>query len=226
MQSLVGFICAVLSLLVGCAVLFYIRPKAYRTSGKAERARQDVAKKMGFSCHTSSSANKDLLKTLLSFSLFSHSDDAQITFSMRRHAPDEDIIACDCRSTAGLAHWKKVRRETVLILRSDRLALPPFSLYTSTAPRRLLDLVLSRRIAVAGHPVFSKEYLLHGSDENAIMKLFCTPVLRLLEDMKPANLEGRGDMLIMYRISEVIRSACLDAFIQEGRRLLDMFAPM
>ena len=224
MHLLVGFAAAVLSCVVLFIGAFYLRPAAFRVGARPERARCHVAEKMGFSCCISSDANEAFLKTLLGFSLFSHKDDVRITLSMRKHAPGVEIAVCDCRCATGFAYLKKVHKETVLVFRSDRLVLPSFSLYTRTTPRRLLDHAFSRHIDVTGHPLFSKRYLLHGSDEETIIGVFNAPVLRLLEEMKPLNLEGRGDTLIMYRSSAVVPASHLEGFVQEGQMLLDVFA--
>ncbi len=223
MQSLVSFAVTVLSVLIGFLIIFYTRPKAFRGSARIERSSLNTASRDRASWSASACANEALLQTLRHSTLCVDQDDAQITLSLHKQAPDMEITVCDYRYATGFAHIKQLHRQTVLVARTPSMILPSFLLRPSTRMKRLQDTIVPRSINIPDRPVFSQRYLLCGSDADAVRGIFHPLVLDMLENMKPINLEGRGDTLIMYRRSEVVPSDQLDAFVKQGQRLSASF---
>ena len=72
-------------------------------------------------------------------------------------------------------------------------------------------------------PVFSKKYLLRGSDEVKIRALFTPEVIRFFEKNQNIHIEGQGNTLIFYKPSKRCKTDEIKAFYQKGKIALSNF---
>ena len=78
-------------------------------------------------------------------------------------------------------------------------------------------------IDISSYPDFSKYYLLRGSDETSIRKVFSPMVISHFEKNKGLSVEVNGDTLICYRQSKRVRPTELKDFLYEGRAVFGLF---
>jgi hypothetical protein len=143
---------------------------------------------------------------------------------------------------------KKTKETTLLMIQTNSLNLPPFTLMPSGW---LIDSLSSmagyRDINFDSHPQFSKQYLLRAFDEDdqgnefspyeepsssafkesktepVVRDLFTHELLDLLETNSGVSLEGRGDQFILRRFTnQRVPSDELTTFVELGVKLLSI----
>ena len=114
-------------------------------------------------------------------------------------------------------------RQTVITFRSPDLNLPSFSLRPKTVLDKLGTVLGHRDIAFAHRPIFTKAYLLRGTNESAVRELFDDRVLSFYEEQPGLSTEGSGFELLFYRANILVPPEQIRAFLEEGFRVLDVF---
>ena len=181
MQPIWNSLWYLLLIVITLPILLYLRPRKLQSCFRREHALYDIAKKHGFSFYTSVESNNLLLKILEDSALYSHGDDGQVAMSILQSTADVDIFIFDFHYARGFGQRRKNYKQTVLLFHSNRLLLPSFILLPRTVTKMLLSLVGNKYINIPDNSVFSKKYLLKGSQEEHIKNIFNSNLLRLLE---------------------------------------------
>ena len=73
------------------------------------------------------------------------------------------------------------------------------------------------------HPVFSESYLLRGHQETQVRDLFTEKVLNYYSRHDDLCTEGDGQRLVFYRRHQKVEPGWLEAFLEQGLDVLDLF---
>jgi hypothetical protein len=202
-----------IALLIGVPITLHLLRRKKRADGMRR-----AAEAMGFTF--SPKGDADLLKGLTSGHLFAQGVSKQITNLVRGVAADLELLIFDYGYTIGDEENLEQPVHTVLLFRSPELDLPAFCVRPKSVLHRIASLFGYQDIAVEGHPVFSKNYLLRGSDEAGVRRLFGDEVLSYYERGSSLFTEGGGQQFVLYRWAKPVDPENLRFFVQEGFEVL------
>jgi hypothetical protein len=164
-----------------------------------------------------------LLAELGSFDLFSRGHAKKLKNVMKGSANNVDVTIADYQYTTGGGKNSHTWSQTLIAFKTDLLALTSFTLRPETLFHKMGSAFGYQDIDFDAHPVFSKQYLLRGDNEDAIRELFRPEVLDYYEQHKGLSTEGSGKRLIFYRASRRVSPKDTKAFMEEGFRLFTLF---
>lgn len=125
--------------------------------------------------------------------------------------------------TTGGGKSSSTYRQTVIGFQSSKLTLPAFELSPEHLFHKIAGVFGYQDIDISSYPDFSKSYLLRGSDETSIRKVFSPMVISHFEKNKGLFVEVKGDTLIFYRQSKRVRPTDIKDFLYEGRAVFGLF---
>jgi hypothetical protein len=113
--------------------------------------------------------------------------------------------------------------QTVASFSPAKLKLPVFELRPKRFFHKIGGLLGYQDIDVDTHPDFSKFYLLRGSDEAEIRRIFSSTILSFFEQHKGMCVEVQGSTLLCYRELKRIKPDEIWSFFEEGKKILRLF---
>ena len=134
-----------------------------------------------------------------SFNLFSKGRSRQVSNVLRGLHNGQDVFVFDYRYTTGSGKHRRTYSYTVALVQVDGLVMPAFSLVPKTLFHTIGGWFGYQDINFEGYPLFSKQYLLRGSDEVGIRQQFNSRVFPFYESKHRTCTEGLGHTLIYYR---------------------------
>lgn len=137
----------------------------------------------------------------------------------------ERFIAFDFSYTEGTGKRATTYTQTVIRLDLPGMTLPSFEATPENFLTKLAQGVGFRDIEMDGRSAFNRLFRLKGQDEEAIREVFTPLILNYLEQPQSRNLclEGAGDRLLVYRLNRRPKPEELEAFLEEGKTLLNLF---
>lgn len=141
-----------------------------------------------------------LIKLMLDFKLFKRGHRKKICPIIIMDEGDlEYTCVFDYSYTISTNNSSKTFRQTVYFRYSKSLALPHFVMVPEKWYHRLGTYFGMQDIDFAEYPVFSKNYLLQGSDEDYIRHHFDHPaMIRFFDKQDFYSMEGMNYLLILY----------------------------
>ncbi len=142
---------------------------------------------------------------------------AKMTILSRSHKLTTGIITPDTGDHA------------VIVFRSDTLRLPAFTLRPEAEYRKIdafhkINSKLGYQdIDFSSHPTFSRQYVLQGSDEEAIRGLFNKNILSYYEQHVGMHTEGVGEQLLLCKPSERLSPENIPSFMEQGLQVFELF---
>ena len=114
--------------------------------------------------------------------------------------------------------------QTVILLESDTLALPRFSLIAKNLIHKIgFFFGYYDEIGFLNYPQFSQQYLLRGDFKNEIRQLFNYQVISLYESRYPVTTEGINNLLAYYYANRCQGLKNREAFLQEALDVYRLF---
>ncbi len=110
---------------------------------------------------------------------------------------------------------------TVVYFRSPQLDLPNFNLLRK--PYLPGNTFSDREVTLSLNAEFSEKYALLSDDEAAVRALFSDRLIDYLAQKKALNIEGSGDRLVIYAANGMVKAERIEAFLEEGKRILELF---
>jgi hypothetical protein len=153
------------------------------------------------------------------FDLFNKGRAKKLSNQMTGSSGDMNISIADYKYTVGSGKNSTTYSQTILIIQSAQLHLPPFTLCPENIFHKIGGMFGYKDIDFTSHPKFSKQYLLRGSDEGSIREMFNEDVLYFFEKAKGLSVEGKDDRFIYYKASKRVATKEIQAFLQEGINL-------
>jgi len=181
----------------------------------------ELARLMGYTF--SAKGSDALLTSVNQFRLFSRGHSRRITNVLTRRADDTLVTIMDYRYTTGGGKNSHTWRQTVVLYKCSRLRLPAFALRPENVLHKIGSALGYQDIDFHSHPIFSKQYLLRGAEEQAVRNLFSGERLAYYEQHKGLSTEGAGDQLVFYRSGKRVPPQKLRSFVEEGSVILRLF---
>ena len=184
---------------------------------KRTEALQRIANALNFSFERKD--DDSLLAIHSNFDLFSKGRSKKISNIMNGSSGDMDITIMDYQYTVGSGKNSSTYSQTVIVVQSKYLMLPPFNLSPENIFHKIGGIFGYKDIDFASHPKFSKQYLLRGDDEEAIRNTFSDELLGFYEKDKTLSTESDHDKFIYYRAAKRLAPKDIQAFLQEAINL-------
>jgi hypothetical protein len=208
----------ILGSVVVVGIIIYI---VWYFNKKRTKVLKPVAESLNFTF--SEKGEKSLMDSLSGFHLFSQGYSRRISNVLTGKFNLIPITVMDYKYTTGGGRSSHTWHQTVLAIESDKLQLPRFVL----RPENLFDKIGSvfgkKDINFEMAPMFSKRYILRGDNEESIRSFFNVGVLEYYEQHLGLSTEGDGVKLIYYRTSKRIPPDKIQAFLQEGYDVFNLF---
>jgi hypothetical protein len=102
------------------------------------------------------------------------------------------------------------------------LSLPDFTLGPKGFWNKIGTLLGQQHIEFQGRPNFSDNYLLRGSDPDAVRAIFNDRVLEYFEQNPGYNVEGYDDSLIIYQPAKRVSPTETASFLEDGLQILSL----
>jgi hypothetical protein len=112
---------------------------------------------------------------------------------------------------------------TVVLAASGGAALPSFVLRTTSFLGNL-GVKASNQITFPNHPTFSRGFVLMGTDEPALRRIFSDAVIDYCETHPGLCLENANGLLFVFRQGVLAPPQSLTFYLDEANTLLRMFA--
>ena len=204
-------------LLVIVVVIFLVR----YYSKKRTEALVTFAESQHF--HLSKKPDETFLPSLSQFHLFSKGHSKKVSTVLNKRTTEKEITIFDYRYTTGGGKSSHMWSQTVILLQSTRLQLPSFTLRPENVFHKIGKTFGYKDIDFDMHPIFSKQYLLRGEDEQAIRQLFTERTLTYFDEYKGLCVEGDGDRLLFYRSSKKVSPQNMSLFLENGGKVFNLF---
>lgn len=181
---------------------------------KRREALQAAATSMGLEFEPK--ADDQLLPSLSQFPLFSQGHSRKARNVMTGEADEIGITLFDYRYTTGAGKHQHTHSQTVVLLRSEILDLPAFSLKPQNVFHNIGKAFGYQDIDFASHALFSEKYLLRSSDENNVRLLFTPDILEYFEQRLGLSTEAGGDQLVFFKAGKKAKPEDLPQFLKDG----------
>lgn len=190
-----------------------------------ERKRREALEKLARLLDYSFSAkgSDSLLASVNQFHLFTQGHRRRITNVLTGRSDDTLVTIMDYRYTTGGGKNSHTWVQTVILYQCSRLHLPVFTLRPENLFHKIGNAFGYQDIDFDSNPTFSRQYLLRGTEEQAIRNLFSDACLLYYEQHKGLCTEGTGDKLAFYRSSKRVPPPKLRSFIEEGSAVFRLF---
>lgn len=132
-----------------------------------------------------------------------------------------ETIVLDCK----VGHGKNASRQTVAAFQLSGRAFPAFELKPETLLQKLGSALGYQDIDFEAYPEFSQNYVLRGTEENAVRRVFSAAVLHFFERERGWWVEGTGDWLAVYRERRRVGPGKIRSFLEEAGNVSRVFAP-
>ena len=138
-------------------------------------------------------------------------------------ADEIEITIFDYRYTTGAGKHQHTQKQTVVLLKSAVLDVPPFSLKPQHVLHNIGKAFGYQDIDFDSHPAFSRKYLLRSTDELAIREVFTPDILEYYESRPGLSTEAEGDRLLFFRASKKVKPEDLPSFLKDGFHIYTLF---
>ena len=162
-----------------------------------------------------------MIKWLMDFKLFKRGHRKKICpISMIKQDDLQFTAVFDYAYTISSNNSSKTYRQSVYFRYSKELALPHFVMVPEKWYHRLGTYLGMQDIDFVEYPMFSKNYLLQGNDEDYIRHHFNHPELvRFFDRNKSYSMEGMNYLLILYVHEELLSAGKLQQLVKTGNTL-------
>jgi hypothetical protein len=207
---------------VAVVALFYFQRWAQR---RRIEALQQAGTGLGLFLASESDAAA-LQSSLSGFHLFSQGHSRKLIGLIQGVARSVPVSMFDYRYFISSGNKNnRIREQTVVCFELAGAALPAFALRPETVWSKMGAWLGGQDIDFESAPDFSSRYVLQGTDEAAVRRLFADRVLAFYAARSGLCTEGGGDRLLFYRADKRVKPEALSAFMDEGLEVLALFQP-
>jgi hypothetical protein len=200
-------------------IVFYVWKRNF--SGKRAEALGQLAQTLNFTF--SPRDDGTMMAILGGFQLCSKGHSRKIANVLSGKYSGTPVMILDYQYTTGGGKSTHTWRQTVLVLESEKLALPHFTLRPENVFDKIGSVIGYKDIDFPIYPKFSKQYFLRSKDEAAIQNIFTDSLIQYYEQHPGLNTEGEGNRLIYYQGPKIVPADKLQAFMQQGYELFGLF---
>jgi len=171
----------------------------------------------------SASADIDIAREFPAFHLFLQGTGKTVRNLIAGETDGVRLMLFDYQYRTGTGQASATHDQTVLLMQSGRLGLPPFQLYPENIIHRLLAVFGKQDIKFQSRPEFSKSYVLTGDAGDEIRKAFSDQALSYFTRHKGLVVEGNGRDILLYRFNTLSGPDRIQSFFTEGMEILRLF---
>lgn len=161
---------------------------------------------------------------LLEFQFFKEGRAHRVYNLLRAEAEGVRLSVFDYQYTTGSGKHQHTHRQSVLVVESDSLHLPPLTI----RPESLLDAIANvfgfRDIDFADHPEFSQRFVLKSPNEELTRKLFDAEIFQFFVARRDVSLEANRNRMVYLRRGKSVQPKDLKAFLADGLQLYNLFS--
>jgi hypothetical protein len=165
-------------------------------------------------------------RLLKDFRLFRRGGRRKITnlLSQREGGLESETFIFDYRYVISSGKSSRVYKQTVFFMHSKQLGLPQFLLQPETFFHKVGQLLGMQDIDFEQYPLFSKQYLLRGEDEDYIRASLPDKALQFFTLEKGWSLEGLNYYLVFYKDNHLMLPSQIMHFYRKGMYLHEILA--
>ena len=149
------------------------------------------------------------------FGLFQQGRRRRLRNVIQGHVDEVEMIVFDYRFFTGSHRNHSLWRQTVAAFRLPDMDVPEFDLQPEKWVHKLTELFGYQDIDFVDSPHFSDQYLLRGSDEEAVRDLFSVDLRQFMESINGFSLAGGEHWLVIYQCDRRVGPMELKVFIEE-----------
>ncbi len=187
---------------------------------KRTQSLQKIADGLGFEFFPA--GNPEYFASVARLELFSRGSDKKLWNLMRGTSRSFEVGIFDYKYTKGTGKQSRTWKQTVICLQSPALRLPDFML----SPKSFWSMVGAvfghSDIRIEGRALFSKIYVLRGSDPDAIGRTFTDATLEFFEEHPGLSSQGANDRLLLYKTDKRVSPDDIPALLEDGLNLLSL----
>jgi carbonic anhydrase len=166
---------------------------------------------------------KILNRTVVIFQLFKQGRSKKIKNMLHGESSDVEVGIFDYQYTVGTGKNFRRYKQTVVYFQSAAIDCPDFALRPKNFFHKNGNLFGYQDIDFESHLKFSSSYILRGTSEYRIRKVFTETLLSFFEGQPGLCVEGQGSRLIFYRTSKRIKPEDVRSFLNEGFQVYRLF---
>ena len=140
----------------------------------------------------------ELIDRLGDFGLFKRGRRKKTRNVLTGDAGDVKILIFDYCFTTGSGKQKKNHQQTVILLESENVKTPVFSMRQQGFFDKFGKALGFQDIDFTSHPKFSKMFVLQGPDEEAVREFFKPSLLEFFETQENVSVEGGWGRVMIY----------------------------
>jgi hypothetical protein len=187
---------------------------------KRREALQQLSTEIGFSFTPEDKEFNIQLQSGTQFDLFSRGHSRKANNLLQGQRREAKVVLFDYKYTTGGGRSSQTHQQTAVLFNLEQPDLTQLSL----KPRGLWDKVAvklgQKEIDFSTAAEFTKRYLVKGSDEAAIHRIFNTSVVAFFEEQQGLSMEANEKQLLFYRQNKRVKPEELQAFLEKGAQLL------
>ena len=147
------------------------------------------------------------------FKLFTTGRAKKMTKAILAESEGTSLCIFDYQYTVGHGKHSHTHRQTVAAVRSPGLQMPDFAIKNEGFFNKLGSLVGMQDIDFESHPNFSKMFLLTGSNEEAVRKLFRPALLEYFETKKGISVEAGYGAFVFFNPGKKVKPEEIKQFM-------------
>ena len=163
-----------------------------------------------------------LISELSNFPLFSGRRSKKMKNMLHGVTSDVEVGVFDYQYTSG-GKRRHIYKQTVAYIRSPELNCSEFALRPENLFDRIGGVLGFQDIDFESHPRFSSSYLIRGSTEYGVRRLFTDEVLEFFENEPGLSVEGYGQRIIFYRAAKRVEPEEIQSFFEKMFRVYTLF---
>ena len=163
---------------------------------KRTEAMTPVAASLGM--EFSAEADDSLLQVLEVFKLFNRGHSRKMRNVMKAETDSAQLAVFDYRFTTGHGKHQTVHKQTVFSMKTSELNPPQFLLRPEGFLDKVGSIVGGQDIDFDSHPLFSKQFVLQGDNEEEVRRFFDAELLEYFEKNEGLYVESAPGMFIFF----------------------------
>ena len=214
------FIWAIVILGVGISVISLVYSAWARR--KRREALQQIAIEMGYSFTLEDKEFNAQITTASPLEILSKGRNRKAYNLLRGQKRDAQVLLFDYQYTTGNGKNNEIHRQTLGILSLEQAELVPFTL----RGRGFFDKVAAKfgqeEVQIDAAPEFSKKYLVKGSNEEAVRKVFTPRVVEFFTQQKNLACEVVENQVLIYNPGRTVKPEEVRSFLDRAVQLLEL----
>ena len=141
---------------------------------------------------------------------------------MRGKSRSFEVAIFDHQYVVSAGEHSQTHRQSIVCFESESLSLPDFTIGPKRFWNKIGALFGKQSIEFDTHPIFAENYVVRGSEPDAIRDVFTDSVLEHFEQNPGWSAEGSGNRLLLYKANKRVPAAEIAVFLEDGLQFLSL----